>query len=358
MTVVNDDLTIDLRVTRMEVLPSPQELRGDLPVPPSAARLVDRSRQAVRAILEGSDDRLLVVVGPCSIHDPVAGLEYANRLARVAEQLDDRLLIVLRTYFEKPRTTVGWKGLVNDPHLDGSHDIADGLRIARQFLLDVLATGLPTSTEFLEPISPQYLADLISWGAIGARTAESQIHRQLASGLSMPLGFKNGTDGSLEVALDGCAAARAPQSFLGIDAEGRAALVSTTGNPDTHVILRGASSGPNYRPDQVTAAAERLRRAGMPARLMVDASHGNSGKNHRRQQVVAGELADQIAARRAAGDPVIVGVMLESFLVGGRQRLEPRPDHPALVYGQSVTDACLSWEATAEVLDRLADAVC
>ncbi len=354
--------TADLRVVDLEPLPTPQALAAEIVVDETALRHVERSRDAVRAVLSGIDDRLLVVVGPCSIHDTDAGLEYAERLARAARGLEDRLLVVMRTYFEKPRTTVGWKGLINDPHLDGSHDIATGLRRARTFLRDVVGLGLPTATEFLEPISPQYVADLVSWGAIGARTAESQIHRQLASGLSMPIGFKNGTDGSLDVAIDGCTAAGAPQSFLGIDGGGRAALVRTAGNPDTHVILRGSSSGPNYGPTHVAAAAERLREAGMTPRLVVDASHGNSGKSHERQAVVAGEIADQVAAERAgaasgAREPAIAGVMLESFLVGGAQRLDPRPGHPTLVHGQSVTDACLSWEVTESVLERLARAV-
>ena len=349
--------TSDLHVTEVEELPSPRDLTSELPSDDVALRRVETSREAVRACLDGIDDRLLVIVGPCSIHDPSAGLDYARRLAALAERLQDRLLIVMRTYFEKPRTTVGWKGLVNDPHLDGSHDIATGLRRARGFLRDVVGLGLPTATEWLEPISPQYLADLVSWGAIGARTAESQIHRQLASGLSMPVGFKNGTDGSLDVAVDGCAAAAAAQSFLGIAPDGRAALVRTSGNPDAHLILRGSSTGPNYGPAQVAAAAARLRAAGMPARLLVDASHGNSGKDHHRQEAVAHELAEQIARQRSDGEPTIAGVMLESFLVDGSQRLDPRPDHPALVYGRSVTDACLSWETTVGVLEHLAAAV-
>lgn len=352
--------TSDLHVLAVEELPSPAELATEIPADDAALRGVERSREAVRAALHGIDDRLLVIVGPCSIHDVDAGLEYAGRLTELAARLQDRLLVVMRTYFEKPRTTVGWKGLVNDPHLDGSHDIATGLRRARTFLRDVATLGLPTATEWLEPISPQYLADLVSWGAIGARTAESQIHRQLASGLSMPVGIKNGTDGSLDVAIDGCVAAAAAQSFLGIDDGGRAALVRTSGNPDAHVILRGSSSGPNYSAAHVDAAARALRGAGMPARLVIDASHGNSGKDHHRQAVVAHELAEQVAAERAQGAPGgrrIAGVMLESFLVGGAQRLDPRPDHPPLVRGQSVTDACLSWETTEEVLVHMAAAV-
>lgn len=349
--------TSDVHVVEVEPLPSPRELLTELPADEAALAHVERSRDAVRAALLGVDDRLVVVVGPCSIHDPEAGLEYAHRLAGVAERLQDRLLVVMRTYFEKPRTTVGWKGLINDPHLDGSHDIATGLRRARRFLLDVVGTGLATATEFLEPVSPQYLADLVAWGAIGARTAESQIHRQLASGLSMPIGFKNGTDGSLDVAIDGTVAAASAQSFLGIDPDGRAALVRTSGNPDAHVILRGSSSGPNHGPEHVRQAADRLRAAGLPARLMIDASHGNSGKDHVRQRSVALEIAAQVREQRAHGEPTIAGVMLESFLVGGAQKLDPRPGHPELTYGQSVTDACMPWETTEEVLEHLAEAV-
>jgi 3-deoxy-7-phosphoheptulonate synthase len=303
--------------------------------------------------MNGTDDRLLVVVGPCSIHDPEAGLEYAGRLVREADRYSDDLLIVMRTYFEKPRTTVGWKGLINDPHLDGSHDIETGLRLARGFLRDVTALGLPAGTEFLEPISPQYTADLITWGAIGARTTESQIHRQLASGLSMPIGFKNGTDGGIQVALDAASAASAPQAFLGIGADGRASLVTTTGNPDTSVILRGASDGPNYGREHVRRASERLAAAGLTARLIIDASHGNSGKDHLRQAQVASELAEQIAADGAA----IAGVMLESNLIAGAQRLDVNAGPAGLVPGQSVTDACMGWDATATALDRLAASV-
>lgn len=301
--------------------------------------------------MAGLDDRLLVIVGPCSIHDPTAGLEYAERLAAEAGRHAGELVIVMRTYFEKPRTTVGWKGLINDPHLDRSHDIATGLRAARSFLLDVAALGLPCGTEFLEPISPQYVADLVSWGAIGARTTESQIHRQLVSGLSMPVGFKNGTDGGLQVALDACAASAAAQSFLGIDQGGRAALVSTAGNPDTHIILRGGKDGPNYSADDVAAATQRADSAGINPRLIIDASHANSGKDHVRQAQVAGEIGAQVASGSAA----IGGIMLESFLAPGAQKLDVATTRAAdLVYGQSVTDACMGWDATVDVLDQLA----
>ncbi|WP_029136760.1 3-deoxy-7-phosphoheptulonate synthase [Nakamurella lactea] len=344
--------TSNLRVRRFEPLPSPRELIDECPLTPAQAAVVERGRSQVRAVMDGLDDRLLVIVGPCSIHDPAAGLEYAGRLAEQAQRHRGELLIVLRSYFEKPRTTVGWKGLINDPLLDGSHRIGTGLRTARAFLAEVTDLGLPAATEFLEPISPQYLADLISWGAIGARTTESQIHRQLVSGLSMPVGFKNGTDGGLQVALDACAAAGAAQSFLGIDADGRASLVATDGNPDTHLILRGGAGGPNYSAAHVAAAGERLGRAGLNPRLILDASHGNSGKSHLRQAEVATEIAGQVAG----GGTAIGGVMLESFLVPGAQRFDVADGPAGLTYGQSVTDACLGWDATVAALDRFADA--
>jgi len=353
MTTTLTSTTTDLHVTGFTPIPSPAEITGMLPIGAERSALVSRSRDEVRAVMNGTDDRLLVVVGPCSIHDPEAGLEYAGRLVREADRYSDDLLIVMRTYFEKPRTTVGWKGLINDPHLDGSHDVETGLRLARGFLRDVTALGLPAGTEFLEPISPQYTADLITWGAIGARTTESQIHRQLASGLSMPIGFKNGTDGGIQVALDAASAASAPQAFLGIGADGRASLVTTTGNPDTSVILRGASDGPNYGREHVRRASERLAAAGLTARLIIDASHGNSGKDHLRQAQVASELAEQIAADGAA----IAGVMLESNLIAGAQRLDVNAGPAGLVPGQSVTDACMGWDATAAALGQLAASV-
>lgn len=344
--------TDDLRIKELKELSTPEEVMREVPRTLTATRVVMGARNAIHAILNGTDDRLLVVVGPCSIHDPAAAVDYAEQLAGLRERLADRLEIVMRVYFEKPRTTVGWKGLINDPHLDGSHDIGAGLRIARGFLRDVTALGLPCGTEFLEPISPQYTADLITWGAIGARTTESQIHRQLASGLSMPIGFKNGTDGGIQVALDAAAAASAPQAFLGIDADGRASLVTTTGNPDTSVILRGASDGPNHDPESVRRASERLAAAGLNPRLIVDASHGNSSKDHIRQAQVAAELAEQIAV----GGASIAGVMLESNLVAGAQRLDVTAGAAGLVRGQSVTDACMGWDATTEALGRLAAA--
>ncbi|MEY9778133.1 3-deoxy-7-phosphoheptulonate synthase [Arthrobacter sp. MW3 TE3886] len=353
--------TSNLRVSEFTPLPTPQDLMAELPLEARLAEVVRRGRDEVRAIMDGVDDRLLVIVGPCSIHDPKAGLEYARRLVSQAEKHREDLLIVMRTYFEKPRTTVGWKGLINDPRLDGSHDIAAGLRAARAFLRQVTALGLPTATEFLEPISPQYVADLIAWGAIGARTTESQIHRQLASGLSMPIGFKNGTDGDLQVALDACSAAAAAQAFLGIDDDGRAALVATAGNPDTHVILRGGRKGPNYSAADVEAASAKLAAKQLNPRLIVDASHANSGKNHHRQAEVALEIGAQLESAGAAAG-AIAGVMLESFLVGGAQTLEVNAavntvtgaGRDGLVYGQSVTDACMDWDVTASVLGQLA----
>lgn len=341
----------NLNVRRIEPLPAPVSLLAELPGTDAVVDTVRRSREEIRAVLNGVDDRLLVIVGPCSIHDPDAGLEYARLLADAAQMHRQNLLIVMRAYFEKPRTTVGWKGLINDPHLDGSHDIAAGLRTARRFLSDVAELGLPVGTEFLEPISPQYIADLVSWGAIGARTTESQIHRQLSSGLSMPVGFKNGTDGGISVALDACAAASAPQAFLGVDDEGRAALVSTTGNPDTHLILRGGSDGPNYGAESVAKASSRLAASGLNELLIVDASHANSGKDHRRQAEVARELADSVAV-----SDTIAGVMLESFLVEGAQKLDVA-NRGDLTYGQSVTDACMGWGTTASVLGDLARGV-
>lgn len=348
--------TANLRVSQFTELPSPAQLAEKLPLDAATSNVVERGRDQVRAIMEGLDDRLLVVVGPCSIHDTKAGLEYAARLAQTAKEHEEDLLIVMRAYFEKPRTTVGWKGLINDPLLDGSHEVAKGLEMAREFLLDVAKLGMPTGTEFLEPISPQYTADLISWGAIGARTTESQIHRQLSSGLSMPIGFKNGTDGDLQVALDACNAASTAQSFLGIDGDGRASLVSTAGNQDTHVILRGGRKGPNYKAADVAEASAKSVAAGVNPRLIVDASHANSGKSHHRQAEVALEIGAQL---EVGGDSAhtIAGVMLESFLLGGAQNLDVgkvAAGQAELNYGQSVTDACMDWEVTADVLSNLA----
>lgn len=341
--------TTDLRVLRMEPLPTPEQVRAGLALPEASAELVDRSRREVQEVLGGQDDRLLVVVGPCSVHDPVAALDYARRLAAQAHRLGEDLLVVMRVYFEKPRTTTGWKGLVNDPAMDGSYDIPRGLRLGRRVLLDVLEAGVPAACEFLETTTPQYLSDAVSYGAVGARTVESQVHRQLVSGLSMPVGLKNGSDGDVQVAVDACVAASAAQTFLGVDGQGRAAVVETIGNPDAHVVLRGGREAPNHDEAGVADAVHRLGAAGLPRRVVVDASHGNSRKDHVRQAQVAGEIAAQVAG----GQDALVGVMLESFLVAGRQ--EPAPQ--GLVYGQSVTDACMGWESTVEVLDRLAAAV-
>ncbi|HVL85174.1 MAG TPA: 3-deoxy-7-phosphoheptulonate synthase [Pseudonocardia sp.] len=338
----------DRRTTRISPLLSPALLRHELPVDERVAEVVTRARAEVLDVLDGRDDRLLVVVGPCSVHDPDAALDYAGRLADRAERHVGELRVVMRTYFEKPRTTVGWKGLINDPHLDGSFDVNTGLRTARRLLLDVSALGLPVGCEFLDPITPQYIADVVTWGSIGARTAASQVHRQLCSGLSMPVGIKNGTDGDVQVAVDGVGAAAASHVFMGINADGLAALVATSGNPDCHVILRGGAGGPNHDAGGVAATLGRLRTAGLPERVMVDASHGNSGKDHVRQAGVVRGLA----ARIAGGERGVVGLMMESFLVGGRQELGP-----AMTRGQSVTDACMGWETTAELLHELAAAV-
>ncbi|NLG22200.1 MAG: 3-deoxy-7-phosphoheptulonate synthase [Actinomycetales bacterium] len=348
-TTTQPTRTNDLRVRRMEPLPTPTQVLDEQPLPDELADLVARSRAEVQDVLRGADDRLVVVVGPCSVHDPVAVVDYAHRLSALAAELTDDLVVVMRVYFEKPRTTTGWKGLINDPDLDGSYDIPRGLRLARRVLLDVLRTGVPAGCEYLETTTPQYIADTVTYGAIGARTVESQVHRQLVSGLSMPVGLKNGSDGSVQVAVDACVAAAAPQTFLGVDEDGRAALVETEGNPDGHVILRGGRGGPNCDPESVAAACALLARAGLGGRLVVDASHGNSGKDHVRQAEVAREIGAQVAA----GSTAIAGVMLESFLVEGRQ--EPAP--AGLTYGQSVTDACMSWETTADVLRDLAEAV-
>ncbi|MCL2447342.1 MAG: 3-deoxy-7-phosphoheptulonate synthase, partial [Polyangiaceae bacterium] len=307
--------TNNIHVLDTQPLPSPDALKGDLPITEGAAELVYRSRAEIRAVLSGHDRRPLVVVGPCSIHDPASAMDYAERLLALRRRVEDDLIIVMRVYFEKPRTTVGWKGLINDPHLNGSHDIASGLRVARALLLDVAHIGLPAATEMLDPISPQYLADLVSWTAIGARTTESQTHREMASGLSMPVGYKNGTDGSLTVAINALIAASRPHSFLGIDGAGRVAVVRTKGNPDGHVVLRGGGGRPNYSHDDVTRAAQALERAGLPPRLMVDCSHDNSGKDFRKQPAVVEDIGEQIAR----GSRHILGVMVESHLVEGRQ---------------------------------------
>ena len=342
--------TSDTRITGYEPLLSPSALLDQLPLGDEAAATVEQSRGEVRAVLDGADDRLLVIAGPCSVHDPEAALEYAGRLKDARERHQADLLIVMRVYFEKPRTVTGWKGLINDPGMDGGHDVYRGLYTARQLLRDIVATGLPVGCEWLDPITPQYIADTVTWGAIGARTTESQVHRQLASGLSMPVGFKNGTDGDVQVAVDACQASAAGHTFFGVTPNGVAAVVTTTGNTDTHVILRGGRSGPNYEASHTAKALDLIAAAGLPRRLMVDASHGNSGKDHLRQPVVAASIAEQLAA----GERGLTGVMLESFLVEGKQ--EPGPPQ-SLTYGQSVTDACMDFGTTADVLAELAAAV-
>jgi 3-deoxy-7-phosphoheptulonate synthase len=342
--------TRDTRITGYEPLLSPAALLDELPLTDRAAGTVERTRAEVRAVLDGSDDRLLVVAGPCSVHDPDAALDYAGLLTALRDRHHDDLLVVMRVYFEKPRTVTGWKGLINDPGMDGGHDVHRGLRTSRQLLLDIVARGLPVGCEWLDPITPQYIADTVTWGAIGARTTESQVHRQLASGLSMPVGFKNGTDGDVQVAVDACRASAAGHTFFGVTHNGAAAVVTTAGNPDTHVILRGGRGGPNYEASHVAKALDLIAATGLPRRLMVDASHGNSGKDHRRQPVVAAALGEQVAA----GERGLTGVMLESFLCEGRQ--EPGPPD-TLTYGQSVTDACMDIGTTAAVLDGLAAAV-
>ncbi|CAG9224553.1 3-deoxy-7-phosphoheptulonate synthase [Burkholderia gladioli] len=340
----------DVRIGAVRPLISPALLQDELPVPQATQTLVEDTRKAIGDILHGRDDRLLLVVGPCSIHDHDQALDYARRLKAAADTLKDELLITMRVYFEKPRTTVGWKGYINDPRLDGSFRINEGLRAARHLLLDINALGLPAATEFLDLLSPQYIADLIAWGAIGARTTESQSHRQLASGLSCPIGFKNGTDGGVQVASDAIVAAASRHAFMGMTKMGMAAIFETRGNDDAHVILRGGKNGPNYDAEHVEACCAVLRKAGLREQVMVDCSHANSNKSHERQIEVAQDLAGQLAR----GEQRIVGVMVESHLEAGRQDLKPGVP---LKRGVSITDACLSWAQTEPVLEVLADAV-
>lgn len=347
MNVLRKHETDDLRIAGIHELSPPAHLIREFPCTGRSAEVVYESRQRIRSILHGLDRRLLVVVGPCSIHDPSSALEYASRLIEVREGLKDRLEIVMRVYFEKPRTTVGWKGFINDPNLDGSFQINTGLRRSRQLLLEITEMGLPVGTEYLDMISPQYLADLVCWGAIGARTTESQVHRELASGLSCPVGFKNGTDGSLDIAVEAVLAARHPHHFLSVTKGGHSAIVETRGNEDCHVILRGGRT-PNYDGESVRLAMEKLSKAGLNERLMIDLSHANSGKIAERQLEVCEDVAQQIEA----GSRGIFGVMAESHLLGGRQDLGPN-----LAYGQSITDSCLGWSDTEILLERLAKAV-
>jgi|TARA_A200000159_G_scaffold157452_1_gene173573 3-deoxy-7-phosphoheptulonate synthase len=340
--------TDDLRIDRIDPLISPAVLSYQLPLSESAAQLVASARKGAEAILKGEDDRLLVVVGPCSIHDPSAAIEYAMRLKEAAAIYQKDLHIIMRVYFEKPRTTVGWKGLINDPNLNDSFDINQGLRTARELLLQLAEMGVPAGTEFLDAISPQYVADLIAWGAIGARTTESQVHRELASGLSMPVGFKNGTGGSIQIALDAIGASSKPHHFLSVTKQGVSAIVTTAGNDACHLILRGGKSGQNYTRDEIDPVSSKLREIDLPEQLMVDCSHGNSNKDFRNQPRVAADLCEQMAD----GAKDIAAVMIESNIVEGNQKISDD-----MVYGQSVTDACINWQTTEEVLEAFAKAV-
>ncbi|HTW12191.1 MAG TPA: 3-deoxy-7-phosphoheptulonate synthase, partial [Solirubrobacteraceae bacterium] len=344
------DAVRDQRIERLVPLITPQELFDELPLDGDSIDTLLSGRAQAHAVLDGEDDRLLVVVGPCSVHDVEAVREYAERLSAEAQRLNDDLLIAMRVYFEKPRTTIGWKGLINDPHLDGSFDVNAGLRIARRLMLEILGVGLPIGCEFLDPITPQYISDLVSWGAIGARTTESQIHRQLGSGLSMPVGYKNRTDGNVQVAVDAVRAASVGHAFAGIDADGRSAILHTRGNKDCHIILRGGNAGTNYDADSVAKAVQMLRASNLRESLMIDLSHDNSGKDPSRQPAIARAVGDQLSN----GNSAITGVMLESFLVEGNQPAGP-PE--TLTYGQSITDGCIGWETTVDVLDGLAEAV-
>jgi len=346
--------TVDVNIRQLDPIPAPRAFINELPITHDVIRLVRDSRRQISDVLHGRDDRLLVIVGPCSIHDPKAAKDYANRLGELKSQLSDDLLIVMRVYFEKPRTTIGWKGLINDPDLDGTFNIRKGMWLARRILLDVADQGLPAATEWLDPITPQYLCDLVSWGAIGARNTESQVHRELASGMSMPIGFKNSTDGNVKAAADSCFASANEHHFLSINLDGHVIAAETKGNPDCHVILRGSNHGPNYSAESVAEALEALRNlhVGEAAShgVVIDAAHGNSGKNEIREA----EVVEQLATRIANGEPGISGIMMESFIEGGHQ--DPAP-LDQLVYGRSVTDRCIAWPRTEELLRKLASAV-
>ena len=341
--------TDDLRIKSITEVEPPTSVHAKHPLTETAARTVHEAREAIHNILHGKDDRLLVIIGPCSVHDPKAAMEYAHKLKALRDQLKDDLMIVMRVYFEKPRTTVGWKGLINDPDLDESFKINKGLSLARKLLLDINELGLPAGTEFLDLISPQYIADLISWGAIGARTTESQGHRELSSGLSCPIGFKNGTDGKMRIAVDAIHAAARPHVFMSLTKEGHSAVFSTSGNADTHIILRGGQR-PNYDAESVQIAAEEMQQSGLAPKLMVDFSHANSRKDPNKQVDVGHDVAHQISK----GDKRIIGAMIESHLVAGRQ--DNAPGQP-LTYGQSITDACISWDTSKPLLEKLAEAV-
>jgi len=342
----------NINIQQIRPLPSPREYQERWPITDSITQTVAQGREAIADIMSGRDDRLLIITGPCSIHDTQAGLEYAGRLKELADRFQDRLLIAMRVYFEKPRTTVGWKGLVYDPHLRGSIDMSEGLHMAREFLLKVSEMGLLATTEFLDPIIPQYLADLISWAAIGARTSESQTHRQMASGLSMPVGFKNGTGNSIQLAVDAVVSARASHGFLGVDSEGQAAVVITKGNPDCHVVLRGGSRGPNYNADSIAEAVALIQRAGLRTQLVVDCSHGNSDKDYTKQSIAFRSAVEQ----RLNGNANIAGLMLESHLIEGGQKLD-ESDPSKLQYGISITDTCIGWEETVGLLTDTYDAM-
>ena len=335
--------TSDIRITDLKPLGPPRSFLNSQPITPEITKIVTETRTSIENIENGTDSRMMMLVGPCSIHDEKAGIEYARKLYLLAEEVKDTILVVMRVYFEKPRTTVGWKGLINDPNLDGTFDIQTGLKRARDFLLQVGAIGLPAGTEFLDPFTPQYMADLISWGAIGARTTESQTHRQMASGLSMPIGFKNGTGGSCQIAVDAMVAARSPHAFLGIDLDGRASVVNTTGNQAQQLILRGGSTGPNYDESSVNLATSLLETAGLRRNVVIDCSHANSNKDHKRQPIVFREVIRQ----RTAGNTGVIGLMLESHLNEGNQSLGNPAD---LQYGVSITDACINWETTETLL--------
>ncbi|MGA8295431.1 MAG: 3-deoxy-7-phosphoheptulonate synthase [Acidimicrobiales bacterium] len=349
--MVPSDRLNDRHIVEVRHLVAPATLRNELPLTAGQQEVVLAGRIAAASILRGADDRLIVVVGPCSVHDPASALEYARRLRALRSQVGEELVLIMRVYFEKPRSALGWKGLINDPGLDGSNRVNDGLYTARSLLLEILSLGVPVACEFLEPITPQYIADAVSWGAIGARTTHSQVHRQLASGLSMPVGFKNSIEGDVQGAVDAVLVASRSQVFPGITYDGIGAIFTTAGNPDCHVVLRGSTSGPNYGETHVFDAVERLERAGLTPRLIIDASHGNSGKDHRRQQIVAAE----IATRLGEGERGIAGVMIESYLIGGRQELEVGRA-AQLRYGQSITDSCMGWQTTVDVVRDLARA--
>jgi 3-deoxy-7-phosphoheptulonate synthase len=335
----------NVRISGFKRLITPAQVKEQIVASPQTLSNILAARDTARRILKGEDPRLMVVVGPCSIHDPVSAMDYARRLSELAKELEDKVFLVMRVYFEKPRTTVGWKGLINDPHLDDSADLEHGIKLARRLLLDIAELGLPMGTEFLDPIIPQYIADLISWAAIGARTTESQTHREMASGLSMPVGFKNGTDGSVQTALDAMRSAFAPHSFLGIDPEGMTSIITTSGNPDSHLVLRGGRDGTNYGPEHTASAADKLRKAGLPVSLMVDCSHANSGKDPLRQP----EVLRNVLSQRKSGRTDLVAVMIESHIHLGTQPAAKS----GLKYGVSITDACLDWESTAALLREI-----